>query len=168
MCNPSSGQQAGYSCPLANAEYEQLVSGNPLKLENSGGQGTACGHWEEGSFQTSQSSELMTGFFEPFLLQPLSLVTVAALDDLGAYQVDYCGADVWPATPETQQKFEVFITSQNITMDMVDSIPLGGMMDGDGNIMFMPDSAAAGLQRAFLGPLGHAALAGLLFSVALF
>lgn len=139
-CNPNSGQQSGYSCPFANAEYEQLVSDfsntDPLKLENNGGAGTACGHWEENSFRTSASSELMTGFFEANLLQPISLVTVAALDDLGFYDVDYCGADVWPATPETQQKFEVFLTEQDMDAEgMMERLPPGWTFDDEGNLI---------------------------------
>ena len=43
----------------------------------------------------------MTGFFEANLYQPLSLVTIAALDDIEGYTVDYCAADIFPATDET-------------------------------------------------------------------
>ena len=134
-CNPDSLEQSGYSCPLANAEYENLVPGASLKLENRGGVGTACSHWEEDSFAVDGSSELMTGFFEEFLLQPLSLVTVAALDDLGLYEVDYCGADVWPATADTQQRFQVFSTSHTMDLDtmMMHYAPVG-MMGADGTI----------------------------------
>ena len=133
-CSPDSFEQSGYSCPLANAEYEQLVPGALLQLENEGGTGTACSHWEEDSFASAESSELMTGYFEADLFQPLSLVTVAALDDLGVYEVDYCGADVWPATAQTQQKFQVLSTSHSMDMDnmMLRLAPVG-MMDANGN-----------------------------------
>ena len=58
----------------------------------------------------------MTGFFEADLFQPLSSVTVAALDDLG-YDVDYCGADIWPATEETIKRYEIYKASQEMSMD---------------------------------------------------
>lgn len=56
----------------------------------------------------------MTGFFEANLYQPLSLVTVAALDDIDGYTVDYCGADIWPATATTSKRFPVTKTDNNI------------------------------------------------------
>ena len=40
----------------------------------------------------------MTGFFEANKLQPISRVTVAALDDLGVFTVDYSAADTWSRT----------------------------------------------------------------------
>ena len=128
------GSRGSYTCPLANAEFGAWAPGS-LQLENQGGMGTACGHWEEDVFRTQESSELMTGFFEADLLQPVSRVTVAALDDLG-YEVDFCGADIWPATAETQQKWEMFRTSQDIDMaggGMMDRFdPPGGMSVDDG------------------------------------
>jgi hypothetical protein len=136
-CNPDSLEQSGYSCPLANAEYECLVPGGTLKLENDGGDGTACVHWEEDSFSVDGSSELMTGFFEEDLFQPLSLVTVAGLDDIG-YEVDYCGADIWPATADTQQKFPVFSTSRTMNLDtMMIHYPPVAMIGVDGTIVRM-------------------------------
>jgi len=125
--NPSA--RSLYSCPLAAAEYEEWAPGN-LLLENSGGMGTACGHWEEDVFRTQESSEVMTGFFEADLFQPLSSVTVAGLEDLG-YVVDYCGADAWPANAETIKRFDVFVTEQTMDTDsMMDRIlPEFGMDD---------------------------------------
>ena len=134
-CNPTTQSRfinSPYTCPLARDEYIALfptVTSSSLVLENDGGQGTACGHWEEDSFRTLESSELMTGLFEANLFQPLSLVTVAALDDLGGYQVDYCGADIWPATETTQKRFEIFRSNQ--TMNMDDD---GGNSDSDGRM----------------------------------
>lgn len=59
----------------------------------------------------------MTGFFEANLWQPLSLVTVAALDDIGGYEVDYCGADIWPATADTQNRHDVLKPSGAISTE---------------------------------------------------
>jgi Leishmanolysin len=73
----------------ANHEY-QILSGcnTSVPLENDGGPGTACTHWEIDCFRT----ELMTGDIATGLTHPLSRTTVATLDDLG-YIVDYDAAD---------------------------------------------------------------------------
>lgn len=131
-CNPTTpARQAPYVCPRAGAEYGTVSGGTNggLTLENGGGAGTACGHWEEDSFLTDTSSEIMTGFFEADLWQPLSSVTVAGLQDLG-YVVDYCGADVWPADENTVKRFDILKTSMTMTMDessMADLFPMGGV-----------------------------------------
>jgi len=140
-CDPDNSlEQKPYACPLANAEYEVLMSGTPLELENSGGIGTACGHWEEDSFLMDSSSEIMTGFFEEFLFQPLSLVTVAALDDLEVYEVDYCGADIWPATATTAQASGVIQMTITIDMDSVmKPVLMSGAMYPNGTVV-APDT----------------------------
>lgn len=87
-----------YECTKASMEYELLVPGGTLRLENNGGGGTVCSHFEESNFNTATSSELMTGWFEANLGQPISRVTVAALDDLNSYgRLNYNAADPWPA-----------------------------------------------------------------------
>ena len=45
--------------------------------------GFGTGHWAEASFNVAWNSELMTPTFETFKSQPISRVTVGALDDLG-------------------------------------------------------------------------------------
>jgi len=80
----------------ANAlrEYRTLA-GNPtatgVPVENSGGAGTAGGHWRETVFGT----ELMTGYAEPAgVPMPISRMTVGSLQDLG-YTVNYAAADAY-------------------------------------------------------------------------
>lgn len=127
-CDPNNARrQSPYECDLANAEYARLAPGT-LLLENDGGAGTACGHWEENSFREGASSELMTGFFEANLFQPISKVTVAAFEDLG-YEVDFCGADIWPATEDTIQKWTVFKTAGSMGTDGADQIPPEWVID---------------------------------------
>jgi hypothetical protein len=134
--------RSAYTCPLATAEYGLWAPGS-LLLENSGGMGTACGHWEEDLFRTQQSSEVMTGFFEANLFQPLSAVTVAGLEDLG-YEVDYCGADVWPADSETIQRFEVYKTNQTMDVDsMMERIPPAFGIDDEGETTPWEDMTSA-------------------------
>jgi Leishmanolysin len=90
------GQGVSNGCSKAPLEFLQLGMEIPLYLENNRSRGTACTPWKEASFHTDTSSELMTGYFEAGLYQPISRVSVAALDDLGVYQVDYSQADPWP------------------------------------------------------------------------
>lgn len=86
---------AGTSNPLftgsrAAAEYGELRGAGgsrPVPVENTGGPGTADGHWRESVFR----NELMTGFVST-PGNPLSRITVAGLADLG-YQVDLEAAD---------------------------------------------------------------------------
>jgi hypothetical protein len=97
-CVDSEAVDPRYGCPIAAAEFQILKPDTELTLENNGGGGTVCSHWEEDIFKTSTSSELMTGFFESDLGQPISRVSCGALEDLGFYTVDYCQCDAWPST----------------------------------------------------------------------
>jgi subtilisin family serine protease len=92
-------QGGGTSNPLyvgANAlrEYRSIFgvpSATGVPVENSGGPGTADGHWRESIFKT----ELMTGYASPAgTLMPISRVTVGQFQDLG-YQVNYTRADTY-------------------------------------------------------------------------
>ncbi len=59
----------------------------PVPVANTGGPGTREGHWRESVF----GNELMTGFLDGGI-NPLSRVTVGALEDMG-YEVNYDAAD---------------------------------------------------------------------------
>jgi hypothetical protein len=62
-----------------------------VPVENSGGAGTAGGHWRESVFVT----ELMTGYAEAAgTKMPISRITVGQFQDLG-YQVNYAKADAY-------------------------------------------------------------------------
>ena len=76
--------------PNAMREYGLLLGASgpmPVPVANTGGAGTREGHWRETTF----GNELMTGFLDGGI-NPLSRVTVAALEDMG-YQVNYSAAD---------------------------------------------------------------------------
>jgi hypothetical protein len=83
-----------YVGPQAVAAYNQVfkTSGISIPVENTGGPGTADSHWRESVF----GDELMTGYLNPGVPNPLSRVTVAAMADLG-YVVNLNAAD--PYTP---------------------------------------------------------------------
>lgn len=77
----------------ANAVREyKVLAGNDktsVPVENVGGPGTRGGHWRESVFD----NELMTGYLNRGV-NPLSKVTVGALQDLG-YSVNYAAADAY-------------------------------------------------------------------------
>jgi hypothetical protein len=88
---------AGGSNPLftgtnAVAAYNQIFGTNAtgVPVENSGGSGTRDSHWRESVF----GAELMTGYLNSGVANPLSRVTVASLADLG-YTVDMNAADAY-------------------------------------------------------------------------
>ena len=76
----------------AMAEYatlKNLATPQFVPIANTGGQGTAGGHWRESVFDT----ELMTGYDDPGR-NALSRLTIASLQDMG-YQVNYSKADAY-------------------------------------------------------------------------
>jgi hypothetical protein len=70
---------------------------NKVPVEDTGLEGTICGHWRESVFGT----ELMTGWIDG-VTNPLSAITVASLSDIG-YEVNVSAADAYtlpsPAPP---------------------------------------------------------------------
>lgn len=58
--------------------------GSSPPVENGGGQGTKGGHWDEFCFDNA----MMTGYLNGAVYTPMSVLTVAALEDMG-YQVSY-------------------------------------------------------------------------------
>jgi hypothetical protein len=94
-----------YIGPNALAQY-RIISGNAsatfVPVENSGGQGTAGGHWEEDIF----NAELMTGFIESAgVTMAISRITVGSLADMG-YTVNMAAADPFslPGGPPPSQQ----------------------------------------------------------------
>jgi hypothetical protein len=72
----------------AVAGWRGLGGAGDVPVEDEGGAGTRCGHWDEGTF----GNELMTGWLDVGASNPLSGVTVGSLADLG-YAVDATAAD---------------------------------------------------------------------------
>ena len=64
------------------------ICSNSVPVENTGGSGTADGHWRETTF----GNELMTGFVQ--LVNPLSTISIQSLADLG-YLVNPQAADAY-------------------------------------------------------------------------
>lgn len=85
-----------YEGPQGNdawANFYGAGAGEKVPIANTNGCGTADSHWREVYLQ----DELMTGFASGSG-EPLSRVTIGALEDLG-YVVDYAAADDWSIPP---------------------------------------------------------------------
>jgi hypothetical protein len=94
-----------FSCQNARAAFDSLggthyTGGNKVPVENCGpsspagcGGGTVNGHWREPTF----ANELMTGYLNGETVNPLSILTAAAMEDLG-YGVNYAAADPYTRT----------------------------------------------------------------------
>ena len=74
------------------AAYNSVFSttATSVPVENTGGAGTANSHWRESVF----GNELMTGFLNSGVFNPLSRVTIASMADLG-YSVNVGAADAY-------------------------------------------------------------------------
>lgn len=79
----------------ATREYDAKfgVTDTSVPVENTGGSGTADAHWRESVF----TNELMTGFLNSGVANPISRTTVGQFQDLG-YQVNYNSADPYART----------------------------------------------------------------------
>lgn len=84
---PTTPQYFGAS---ALQDWRAFGKTNNIPVEDNGGPGTACGHWDEETF----NHELMTGYIEPSGSMPLSRMTAGSLQDVG-YIVDKGAADAY-------------------------------------------------------------------------
>lgn len=77
----------------ASGVREYAAAGGTLgnvPVENQGGAGTRGAHWRETTFKT----ELMTGYLNSGVKNPLSRISVGSLQDMG-YAVNYAAADTY-------------------------------------------------------------------------
>lgn len=88
----TNGNDPRFTGRQATAAYNQIFgrSENSVPVENTGGSGTRNVHWRESVFK----NELLTGWINQGVANPLSRITVASLADLG-YQVNMDAADAY-------------------------------------------------------------------------
>ena len=104
LADPSlqGGTDPHFTGPRAIAAFDGLggagYSGAKVPVENTGGPGTADGHWRESVLD----NELMTGWLNPGS-NPLSELTVESLWDMG-YSVDLDAADDFAITLDVRQQ----------------------------------------------------------------
>ncbi|QDU51944.1 choice-of-anchor Q domain-containing protein [Gimesia panareensis] len=116
----------------AIAQYNALLgrSVTAIPLETNGGPGTADAHWSE----TDLDNELMTGFLNSGVANPISAITIGSLADLG-YVVDLGAADSYPLlAPDVQ-----YLTSPEPSQS------LGQMLDA-GPMIVLGEDAFAGVE----------------------
>jgi hypothetical protein len=93
---PATGTDPHFTGAQAITAFNQIggntYTGAKVPVEDTGGEGTADGHWRESIF----TNELMTGFVD-LGDNPLSVVTVSSLADQG-YVVNKVGADPYSLT----------------------------------------------------------------------
>lgn len=77
-----------YLGTAGRTQYEALGGSGAVPVENRGSVGTRADHWRESIFE----EELMTGFLDPGVFNPLSRLTIGSLIDLG-YQVNLSAAE---------------------------------------------------------------------------
>ncbi|KST68295.1 leishmanolysin-related zinc metalloendopeptidase [Mastigocoleus testarum] len=79
-----------FTGPRATAEYNRIFGLNEssVPVADTGEEGTREGHWRESVL----TNELMTGFINSGVNNPLSSLTVASLGDL-SYEVNLAAAD---------------------------------------------------------------------------
>lgn len=96
-----------------------IYGGTPVPVENSGGAGTRDSHWRESVL----GRELMTGFLNRNVVNPLSRLTVGSLQDLG-YTVNLSAADPYTITAQLRYAFP-YVENEAITLgsDIAD-VPL--------------------------------------------
>jgi hypothetical protein len=90
LLSGAGGSNPTFTGANATAAYNQLfgTSARGVPVENTGGPGTADGHWRESIL----TNELMTGWVNGTTTLPLSRITIGSLADIG-YTVNYAAAD---------------------------------------------------------------------------
>jgi hypothetical protein len=98
--------------------FRRLDTGNndlngKLPVANTGGTGTANGHWREKTFE----NELMTGYLNAGVDNPFSIMSVLAIKDLG-YQVNEGAAEFY-SIPDGAEAREIPEDAIQLTGDML-------------------------------------------------
>ncbi len=92
----SGGPDPHFVGPAAIAAFDAnggagYGAGAKVPVENTGGAGTADGHWRESVFDR----ELMTGFLDGGVTNPLSVISIASLADVGYLRTNNAAAEAY-------------------------------------------------------------------------
>jgi hypothetical protein len=128
-----------FSCPDGRAAFDSIggtnyTGGNKVPVENcvgrsSCGAGTYNSHWRESTF----SNELMTGFLNTSTVNPLSVMTIAAMGDL-SYTVNFAAADPYSRAFSSSPAMMAMPGAQIDLGDHVYHGPIG-VVDRNGRIV---------------------------------
>ena len=106
--NSSCPANPRYSGSNARQEWLALGGSGDIPVEQDGGSGTRCGHWDENTF----NQELMTGYSEGAAAEPLSRMTIGSLQDMG-YGVNKNAADAY-SLPSCSPNCSLELTPQRV------------------------------------------------------
>jgi predicted kinase len=135
-CQSVGGAPAGFIGSASIDEFsdldvDDLVANDHPPVEDGEGAGTRCAHWDEGFF----GNELMTGFLNSGIPNPLSRLTIASLADLDyrvslaqgeSYALPSCTPSCLKLEPQFDQSWEVVL-------------PPTGTIDSNGQITLFND-----------------------------
>lgn len=116
-----------YSGASAKSEWNALGGSGDVPVEQNGGGGTACGHWDEETF----NAELMTGYIESSGSMPLSRMTAGTLEDMD-YTVNKSAADAY-SLPSCSPACARLAPSMNIASREILLSPVG-VVNPDGSV----------------------------------
>ncbi|KAL7574599.1 hypothetical protein ACA910_002954 [Epithemia clementina (nom. ined.)] len=85
-----------YACEGAQTAFKAIGFEGPLLLESDGGDGVACVHWESSQFDGLSWTELMGPRVRAGVPELITEITIAAMGELGEYQVNLDAADPIP------------------------------------------------------------------------
>jgi hypothetical protein len=100
LVNPSLPSSPGvdthFPQPAAVAAFNSsggsgYVAGQKVPVDNSAQPGTADAHWRE----SVMDRELMTGFLDGGVPNPISAISIASLEDIGYTRANYAAADAY-------------------------------------------------------------------------
>jgi hypothetical protein len=133
-----------FTGPSARAQFSSLntvtYSGNPVPVENTGSAGTRDAHWRE----TVLGRELMTGFLNRNVANPLSRLSIGSLQDMG-YLVNLSGADPFSITASLRYAFPFVEPMWDLRDDIAD-VPLY-VVAPDGSIRLERAASSRGSLR---------------------
>jgi hypothetical protein len=129
--NNPQGSNANYLGENAVEAFESTPNrapGSSLLIEQDGGGGTACGHFDEVQLR----SEVMTGFLTTNTqtgISELSTITIGSLQDMG-YTVNFAAADAF-SIPASQFNSEIIMDLDGDSSELDDETVFEGMEDPD-------------------------------------
>ncbi len=131
-CRTNTNATPGFKGAGAVTQFNVLgKTGNP-PVENNGGAGTRCSHWDEDFFD----NELMTGFLggaTSATVNPFSALTIASMQDMG-YDVDFSEAELYsiPACSPNCDAETLRAQAANEPWEII--LQPKGTLDSNGNV----------------------------------
>lgn len=139
LISGAGGPDPRFLGPMSVQEYNLRfgTSETSVPVENMGGPGTADVHWRESVL----TNELMTGFLDVGVSNPITRLTVAQFADLG-YSVDFTAADTLDTT-SLQATFSLTSSVQRVGDRLVGQLMQAGTGGADEDTSFIDDGSTS-------------------------